>query len=207
MRKANIEVMVYKFDELSEKARENAKEIYYPIWERGNFFQDLIDEKLSELGLKDQEIKYQYSLSNCQGDGFNLYGRVKSDFMLYYIQKLNFFTTEEYEKLIVFINDLCVPFIELPVNNRYCYCTSFQIEFAYDWLDQCDWIENENDKKEIERLLLLFEKKVKEVFSDLCSNFETLGYETFDTMSDEEFTQICEELKLEFYYNGEIFSL
>jgi hypothetical protein len=75
-----IETKVYEFDELSEEAKESAREWY----RSGNdyyFLSEQMDEKLHEL-LKKNKIKcdnpkINYSLSYCQGDGAMFEGTIK----------------------------------------------------------------------------------------------------------------------------------
>lgn len=69
---------VYDYTELSESAKEKVREWYLDDDLRPEMFTESIDIWLSE-NFKNSELKVQYSLNYCQGDGLNIYGKVYLD--------------------------------------------------------------------------------------------------------------------------------
>jgi len=73
-------INLYTLDELTEVAKEKAREWY----KEGNDYRDLLDEMNEELhvllkehGMKGDDVEVFYSLSYCQGDGAMFVGRVQ----------------------------------------------------------------------------------------------------------------------------------
>lgn len=95
------EIKVYEYKELTESARKKAREemeqdkINSDI---GNDqFKILLDDNIECLFPK-SNLKYEYSLNSCQGDGFNLYGEVRYINMKLYVYT---FVSEDKEKEII----------------------------------------------------------------------------------------------------------
>ena len=67
---------IYKYEELSEKAKEKAKNEYREFFQecRSDFFYRDFVEELRENGFK--SLEPQYSLSHCQGDGCSVVGKI-----------------------------------------------------------------------------------------------------------------------------------
>ena len=72
MRTATVEYKVYTFAELSESAKEKVRQWYLEGQEPYIFSEDC-EMWLSER-FRNSELKVQYSLGYCQGDGLNIYG-------------------------------------------------------------------------------------------------------------------------------------
>lgn len=68
-----ITIIGYKYDELAEKIQRNLKEKIVHSWE----YMDDFNWKIQDIICNDfpnSDIKAQFSLNYCQGDGVNLYG-------------------------------------------------------------------------------------------------------------------------------------
>ena len=75
MKKLAKEIIAYRYDELEKYAQEKAKADYLAEEHLPEFFSEDLVEMLNEkFGLKN--LKTYFSLSNCQGDGLCLYGKI-----------------------------------------------------------------------------------------------------------------------------------
>lgn len=76
------EFNVYKFDELSQAAKEKVRNWYLEGQsELSYIFTEDCMERLKEL-FPNSNLEVQYSLAYCQGDGFNIYGEIRLDELL-----------------------------------------------------------------------------------------------------------------------------
>jgi hypothetical protein len=113
-----IEVItVYDYEELSEDAKIQVKQNYLetldPI-----FFTEEVEEALRNL-FPNSELKVQYSLSHCQGDGFNIYG----DF--YFEDFLPYWKASDGDKDTI---KLCLEHVDEAYTLRYNYRYSYSMK-------------------------------------------------------------------------------
>lgn len=209
MRTATVEYNVYKYNELSDKAKEKVKEWY--LEGRDEYiFTEICEEDLHNL-FGENELKVQYSLGYCQGDGFNIYGKVSAKNILNCLEEHNGGTqleefenvlTEKEKKTILHYAEECGD-VELPVNNRYCYCTARYSDIADDWEYQ---LENYSEYKNINKEALeKFESMVHGIFEKLCASYEEQGYDYFYEISEEDLEEMCEANGYEFLEDGTVF--
>ena len=209
MRTATIEYKVYKYNELTDKAKEKVKQWYLDGQEPYIFTEDCEEDLRNLFGKND--LKVQYSLSYCQGDGFNIYGKIGVENIFKCLENHNGGTQlEEFEdiltnkekKAILHYAEECGD-IELPINNRYCYCMANYIDIADDWEYQ---LENYYGYKNINKEALeKFEELVKGIFTTLCKSYEKWGYGYFYEINEEELEEICEANEYEFLEDGTAF--
>ena len=209
MRTATIEYQIYKYMELSDEAKAKAKE--WCLEGREPFvFTEMCEEDLYNL-FGENDLKVQYSLAYCQGDGFNIYGKVDAESIIECLEKHNGGTqleqfenvlTEKEKKTILHYAELCGE-IELPINNRYCYCIARYVDVAEEW----EYIlENHFDYSNINKEALeKFENLVQEIFEELCRSYEEQGYEYFYEISEEDLEEMCEANGYEFLADGTVF--
>lgn len=209
MRTATVEYKVYKYEELSDKAKEKAKQWYLEGREPFVFTEDCEEDLHNLFG--ENDLKVQYSLSYCQGDGFNIYGKVSAESIIECLEKHNGGTqleqfenvlTEKEKKTILHYAEECGE-IELPINNRYCYCIARYIDIADEWeyiLENYSGYSNIN-KEVLEK----FEALVKGIFEELCASYEKWGYEYFYEISEEDLEEMCEANGYEFLEDGTVF--
>lgn len=69
------EYKIYNFSELSEDAKDKAKQWYLDDDFRPSEFTEIYEQDLRNI-FPDSELKLQYSLNYCQGDGLNIYGEL-----------------------------------------------------------------------------------------------------------------------------------
>ena len=206
---------VYNYNELSNEAKEKVKQDYLDNPVRNDIFYEDCTETIYDL-FPQSDLKIQYSLSSCQGDGFNTYGtldvfnlinlmRNKEKLpcsLLNKVEKdMDVFTSEELDILLQYYNYYCSS-IKIPHNFRYCYSQADYINFADDWIEEL-----ENAKIEYnDNLIIKFENFIREFFSKLNDMFEEEGYEFLYNVSEEEIEDWCEVNEYMFLEDGTLFN-
>ena len=210
MRTATVNYEVYKYNELSDEAKEKVKEWYLETQDTHVFAEDVKEDLKCLFG--DNDLNVQYSLAYCQGDGFNIYGEVDTENIFKCLEEhragaqLAMFEdmlTEKEKKTISHYANENGRKIKLPMNNRYCYSLADYIEIAEDWeydLEYYSGYKNIN-KKALEK----FEDLVRGIFGTLCEVYEKWGYEYFYEVDEETLDEICEANEYEFLADGTIF--
>lgn len=209
MRVETVEYKVYKYNELSEVAKEKVKE-WYLEGQESFIFTDNCKQDLENL-FGENDLEVQYSLAWCQGDGFNIYGKIDAESIFKclenhnggcQLEKFENYLTEKEKRTILNYAEEC-EMIEIPSNNRYCYCIANHIDIADEWEYQ---LENYSGYRNINaEVLEKFEELVKEIFIELCRDYEKQGYEFFYEISEEDLEEICEANMYEFLEDGTIF--
>jgi hypothetical protein len=206
MRTATVEYEVYKYNELSEEAKEKVKQ-WYLEGQEPFVFSEMVKEDLRNLFGKNN-LDVQYSLSYCQGDGLNIYGEIDAESIFKCLEKHNGGTqlaefenvlTDKEKKIIKHYASEC-GMIELPMNSRYCYSLADYIDIAEDWEYRLSDYSNLNTEA-----LEKFEKLVRNMFSKLCKSYEDWGYEFFYEIPEDELEEICEANEYEFLEDGTVF--
>lgn len=202
MRTETIERKIYTFSELSENAKEKVKQ-WYLDGKEAEIFTEMCEERILEI-LSNSDLKVQYSLSSCQGDGFNIYGNLDLKDTLKELDG-KFAQEEKAEilKAIEFFNEYYLYF-ELEENKRYYYCMESYNKNAINYV-LADLKENEPER---EINFILFEEFLKEsidYISKFCSDFEKSGYEYFYEISESELSEICDVNGYEFLEDGTLY--
>ena len=191
-----VRTKVYTFNELSQEAKEIAIENYRKDMDVYlDCFNDNAEEQIEKAGFYD-EIKLQYSLSYCQGDGFNLYNTINFNDLLNKIK--GYFTEEEQTKLKEYFNSYDE--YKLEENNRYAYCIIDRqniVELLLDALEDEEVIYNQE-------LVQKFKEVSTNYLCKLCKEFEKNGYEYFYEVSEETMAEMCEANEYEFDIDGKI---
>ena len=205
MRKVEVTYEVYTFPELSDKAKEKVKQ-WYLDGQNPDVFSDDCDDELASL-FPNSELKVEYSLSYCQGDGLNIYGELTPVDVLDGIENNSFklegyFSKEEIEILRRYCRGYDFDVIVLPRNIRYGYCMADRIMFAEDWIEE---IKYWNGRCDIEKLIKRFEKFVKDLFKSLAKEYEERGYNYFYEIEESDLAEICEANEYEFLEDGTLF--
>ena len=134
MRSVNVTYKIYEFSELSEEAKAKVKRWYLDNFYQNEEFSDICKEELSHRFPK-SDLKVQYSLSYCQGDGLNVYGTLNLKDVLYNLsitpltsfKPEDSFTEKEKRTLCCYAKE-CGWEITLPQNYRYAYCMVDRID-------------------------------------------------------------------------------
>lgn len=187
---------VYKYEELSESAKENVRKWYLEGQEPCIFTEDC-RMMLNEL-FPNSDLKVEYSLAYCQGDGLNIYGDIDLGDVLERIA--NDFTEKERK----FIKWACRSYgrtYNMPSNHRYCYCICSRNDFTEDWYDG---MKQECMRGIPEDTLDKFNRLVGIYLDKLCGELEEDGYNFFYEISDEDLRDACEVNEWEFDEDGNI---
>lgn len=198
---------VYSYDELDETAKEKVKEWYLSCQEP-YIFTDSCKYDLETL-FPESTLDVQYSLSSCQGDGFNIYGKLNLNDVFNILENgtapniVEDFKpfTEKEKRTLRFYNNYCD--IILPENDtRYSYCVIDYIDLFIDWEHELEYqcIRNIN-KETIQKL----ENAIIRIFSNLCEQYEKDGYSFFYEISDKDMIETCEANGYTFLEDGTIF--
>lgn len=181
---------IYTYDELSKQAKERVKRDFLNTDYLNSVFAEDTETDL-ELDFPNSNLKRQYRLSSCQGDGFNIYGSISfkdlennrrdatPDNEFY---PLTVFTDKEWKKLREYSGDFR---IIVPENRRYGYCMCDRIDFANEALS---YLGEKADKD----LVYKFEHVVKRVVGEYCRKKEQEGYDFLYNISDEEMSDISD---------------
>lgn len=199
---------LYKYNELSEQAKETVKEWYLNGKEPCIFTDYCLEDLKNTFG--DNDLKVQYSLNSCQGDGLNIYGSVNVENIIHYLKNCprkkheNVLTNEEIKTLLLY-NKWCSD-ISLQYNLNYSYSLADRIEFAEEWKNELEWMDSTNENVINISLLEKFEKLVRDIFTLLCKEYESDGYDYFYETSEEELTETCEANEWEFLEDGSFYN-
>ena len=209
MRIETVNYEVYTYGELEEEAKEKVKQWYLDGQESYIFTNDCKEDLHNLFG--ENELEVEYSLGYCQGDGFNIYGKINAKQILECLENHNGGTqlekyenilTEKEKKTILNYQSECDD-IELPTNNHYCYCIAEYTDIAENWEYQLESYSGySNINKEV---LKKFEGMVHGIFTTLCKSYEKQGYEFFYEISDEDLEETCEANGYEFLEDGTVF--
>lgn len=202
------EIKAYTFPELTGEAKEKAKEWYLNdeslSWELTNNY----ESDLSCI-FPNSDLKAQWSLSYCQGDGVNIYGSVNMEDIFVLSQNapaynwIDGYLTEKEIRTLRFYMSEYKNEVKIPVNRRYSYCMADSIDLAEDFRYE---LENMGIRDIRVSVLEKAERLVKQVFSQLCMEYEKQGYAELYEISDEDMEEICESNGYYFLENGEFFN-
>lgn len=218
MRTVIITQNIYEYDELSEDAKNNAKEWYMRTWCTPQMFgEDVLNDLDALFGKNNLDI--QFNLNCCQGDGLNICGKIDAKQFLNAVEKNKNDIAQfgkyadvltEDEKRIIhsycdFDNGYYHDFgiIELPDSNSfYAFCAADRVDISDSWSDEmeniygldCDY-----------GLLKKFENMVIGVFTELCNMYKEWGYDFFYHVDDDTMSDACDTNGWEFYENGDFY--
>lgn len=204
MREIVTVTKIFDYEELSDMAKIVAKEnVGNDLIETRNTYEftEIIENNLYDT-FKNSDLKIQYSLSYCQGDGFNTYGKVDlEDFFKALRNTKNFKNSFTYKQELYLLELKEYLNLEIPYNNRYCYSVVDRMDIAGERSCELDYYEQEYDME----LLEYFEEVFKKFFNKINNYFEKLGYEFFYELGEDE---LIYNLYYEytFYEDGSIYS-
>ena len=204
-----VPINIYTYAELSDKAKEKANQWYLNDPFRNETFRDTYTEDLKNL-FPNSDLKLQYSLTYCQGDGLNIYGTLDlTDIFKAIRDKAKYGTTfdhvrdvmrEHEQKTIEAYMSVCGRNIDLPYNDsRYAYCVSDKTDFASEWINELEYMQYKNIQVDTIRKM---EKLVADIFVTLAGQYEKNGYEYFYEADEDEITEECEANGWEFLADG-----
>lgn len=213
MKTITKEYTVYNYSELSEEAKEKVKQWYLDDDFKPQEFTSIYTEDLHYL-FPNSDLKLQFSLCYCQGDGLNIYGKLDVKDVLNMIKGINIngCTIEQFEnaltekeiKTIEAYMEVCGTEIDLPYNNgHYEYCVADRTEFAYDWVEELEYQMHKIIQVDTIRKL---ENLVRDMFTTLSGQYEEYGYNFFYEVDDEIMMEVCETNEWMFLEDGTFFT-
>ena len=206
------EYKVYNFSELSEDAKEKVKQWYLDDDFRPCEFENIYTEDLRYL-FNNSDLKLQFSLSYCQGDGLNIYGKLDLTDVFTAIrdtehsgdlfeQYKDLFSEHEQRTIEAYM-EVCGREVELPYNRHYCYCIDDRVDFADDWIESLEYCRYKNIQIDTIRKM---EKLVGRMFENLSATYEKYGYDYFYNADDEVVNEECEANGWRFLEDGTFFA-
>lgn len=206
------EYKVYNFSELSEDAKEKVKQWYLDDDFRPQEFENIYTEDLHYL-FNNSDLKMQFSLSYCQGDGLNIYGKLDlmdvfavirdTDHSGEQFKQYKDLFSEHEQKTIEAYMEACGREIELPYNRHYCYCIDDRVDFADEWIEILEYCRYKNIQIDTIRKM---EKLVGMMFENLSATYEKYGYDYFYNADDEVVNETCEANGWRFLEDGTFFA-
>ncbi len=197
MRIATKEFKIYKYEELSEKAKEKVRQHYIERLDSDDFTYTVIED-LRNIGLNN--LRPYYSLSYCQGDGLCLTGCIEFDEITSELKEIfcKDFILSDY-KILKSLKEYSI--IEFNHIGRYFHKNSVEIDIYVD--GNLSTKKYENHCKLADKLI----KNIKEWYIDKCNEYEKQGYEFFYGINEEELQEYCNAKGYEFLENGIIYNL
>lgn len=202
---------IYKFEELNAEAKEKVKE-WYLEGQIPEIFEEDIQSQVSMM-FPNSELKIQFSLNYCQGDGVNIYGTISIQDLLEFKDKfkkedINYpslemlFTDKELKALKFYADIISADTIKLPENLRYSYCMVNRAEIA-ETISEALY-----DIRMIRYdVLCKFEQFTQDIISNLCREIENEGYDYFYEISEDELKVYCESEDFDFLEDGTVFEI
>ena len=204
---------VYTYPELSEEAKEKVNQWYLDDPCRNDEFSKIYTEDLHNL-FHNSDLKIQYSLGYCQGDGLNIYGELDLMDVFKAIRDKSYCgetfkdfwdaMTEHEQKAIEAYMEVCGRSVALPYNDgHYNYCVSDKTDFAEEWIEELEYQQYKNIQVDTIRKM---EKLVADIFVMLAKQYEEYGYKYFYEVDEEEITETCEANGWEFLEDGTFYA-
>jgi hypothetical protein len=185
-----IELNVYKFSELKAKAQEEVIEKWYEH-EDYPFLSEDLEQELKELDTLKlfSDVKLQYSLSCCQGDGLSF----SAD-----IDKHKALTAMNYSKPSVFdaLYNSIYSLKAVGNTGRYSFSHKNDIVLEYEGL---------NGKPILQKKLDQFQEFLQDYYLGICHKLEKYGYSILEYRMDvKEFSEHADANGYEYYADGKM---
>jgi hypothetical protein len=186
-------INIYSFEELSQESQEKAIEYFRNCKQNDGdllmFFSDDVTEQLKEQGWND--VKLQYSLGCCQGDGLSFSGKLD---LKWFLENKYSYKLPKYK-----VNALCEYIYSVHSKGNtgyYCYAGKNQIEYDENYQDNIE-------RKNLDKLWQDVLSEIKTSYLALCRKFEKQGYDEIAfQLSDECIKEEIEANDYEFLENG-----
>lgn len=191
MRKETKEIKIYKFNELSSKAKEVVKEWWIKGLTVEEFENDCLEILANKYDIK--SLRIGFSLGYCQGDGLCMYGEIPTHNIDERVWEI--FTQGLTKRQKEIANNDISKIILRKVNFLYSHANTVRIE-----------IEDNYENPKHEQILQKVEENVKAWYFKECAAFEKSGYNYFQEISEEELNEICEANEYEFLENGQYYT-
>lgn len=197
---------VYSYSELSDEAKEKAKKDYLNDYCRSEALTNLYMEDLKNI-FPNSDLKIQWSLNGCQGDGVNIYGdlNINDVFNLPNVTDMKWIGDELTEKEIrtmkFYMNEYQEDTI-LPMNRNYYYCCANYINLTDNFYSA---LENSGIRNINEDVLCKIEGIIRKVIKELCNRYDIMGEDYLYNISDEEMEETSEANDWKYFKDGSFF--
>lgn len=194
-------ILLYEYGELCDEAKERVKQWYLGDSTRSMLLTEDFENIYLQYFFPRSELRVEWSLNSCQGDGVNIYGRLDLNDVLNCFQSRGdgesdewawldasaLFTPKELRRLRYYREKTGRDAV-ITQNPRYSYCLADSIDFSDDWIEDLDWLNiRAIDKELIEK----FQDATISVIEDLCREMESYGYKFLYEIDDRELDEIC----------------
>lgn len=184
-----VRTKVYKFAGLSKEAQKKAIEWYQRTLDGDSEilfgFEDHCQERAAETGFTD--IKVQYSLSSCQGDGLSFSGLID----------IERFAKETYPNIKQSVLSVLKSYCNANLTGntgRYCFASTCDVDFS---------LEARKDYPNIEKMVSEIQATIENAYMNLCRELERTGYDWIDdAYTDESAISNIEANEYEFLKDG-----
>ena len=171
-----ITIIGYKYNELAKKVQKNLKEKIAHSWEYMDDFnweiQDIIYDEFPN-----SNIKIQWGLNCCQGDGVKLYGVLDYRDAIKFIKKKQ---PDEIEEDFVRIAKFCDIDFKLPENPDYTYCYISRADIAINMINEYEVITDGEPPEDWQDTAKRLEAVLVECIENFCKEIEDYGYNYFN---------------------------
>lgn len=177
------ELSGYKYNELSEKVQRNLKEKIVHSWKYMDDFNSELQDIICD-NFPNSDLKVQWSLNCCQGDGVNLYGVLDYRDAIEFIKKMQ---RDKLDEDFIRIVKFCDIDFKLPENPRYACCYISNADVAIDMISKYEAITDGEPPAFVQTTARRFESVLIECLEDFCKEMENYGYDYFsaDHIDDE----------------------
>ena len=196
---------VYEYDELNAKAQERVREWYLAQCRTPELFSEMLAEDL-EMIFGKNDLDVEYSLSNSQGDGLNIYGSIlltkivdvadECVWLTYFDAFRKCFTADEKELIKRYAEYYDTVNIPSNASNLYNYYYADHIDYIGDYMSN---VGEDADADLLNRV----NAALISLFSEICASYEEWGYDYFYDVDDDTLSEECEANGWEFTEDGE----
>lgn len=170
-----ITIVGYKYNELPKRVQQHLKEKIVHSWE----YMDDFDSELQDIicdNFPNSDIKAQFSLNCCQGDGVNLYGSLDYRDAIEFVKKMQ---PDKMEDDFIRIVKFCDIDFKLPENPDYAYFYINRADIAERLLCEYEAITDEEPPDDWQLTARYFETVLIDCIENFCKEIENYGYEYF----------------------------
>lgn len=196
MRIITKEYKIFTYNQLSEEAKEKAKQWYLDSQDPYTFTHDLIADLEMKTGFSN--LRPYYSLNYCQGDGLCLAGYIDFEEIQGDIKKIFYkdFNISDYKAL----SEL-KEYSQIDFNHTGHYYNKYSVDIDI-------YIHGNHSEKMyglMEKTANKLLKNIKKWYINTCDEYENQGYSFFYDIEDGDLREYFDCMEYEFYEDGTLF--
>lgn len=185
------ETKIYKFEELNEEAQKYAIKKQMETHYQDDYLNEMITDCIKYKAVTDyclpiDELKIEFSLSYCQGDGVAFYGKLDSQTMINIIRNSkdddNCTLEESHISLLDKFGDISLDISRNSLGYHYSHYNTMNVFLCYDDMEFSDYELLENLKKFTNEIESFFQELIKRISKEM----EQIGYDTIEDYCSEE---------------------